>query len=841
MKRPAAVITKPAKVIKRPAASASLKRPATQHAHSSSVKSRTAIASTSGYPTVALRNNVGEVVARVPDGKQVEIVGEFGDKFRIRYQGKEGNAESILFEVIKQDEAPAAEPKARVYLAQQRCKSREHPRADLLGIFTSAEAAIACAARAEAPFSFASGESVRVELYEKALSCGYIMPSQEVHGTIRERKLGSISEPVRYVVDVEHNARFGPPGAPLKQQLSKDDHELDMERILKSKDGPLTLRPGIMGTTTIVDVPLKYIEKSLRASRRKEAGDSDSKLDDGGYDDADDASDDRSEESGKCKSSDSELSSPFGRPGEDLEFIVEENCLDEEVFDSTVWVALRASNRCIKGDIRVCSSLPAANKFSQQRFAKSLAFFVGNLKDRKTTSGLKEVPADVLLGRPGECIQVPAKHCYASTIRDSSFLGGVCDYGEDDFSDIENDEEVDFTEQAYKEHHWVKPVHVGVDQPLPAPISREPRPKVCPKVAPMSKGDVHVALMTSGETECPWQHILGLYSDVTLARARLVEMEHKDSFEVGTKVRIRAYTGVSIFLKGAVSARHQDIHSEHCVSYDVELTYDEHAKQLGPRGATLPATLPNKYDKRRPDTLRPGIEGTTSSIKVPRQLLDSEDSLFDRVTTFKVDNPTITADIDIAPANNRLAKLIGTNRGGLALAMPLQDRIYDFVNCHVWLSCYEPSTTGWGDECSYQLFRSAAAANRNARDAFKDRIRQLRCISTPDAKFLQPEDEPGRFKRLPAFSLFTNNYPAVRNFKKVIDKERQCFAWTFKKGLFVAAVSNYHGDHLDGCGNPYMAEWWWVEKRSINSLHLNNPKQPAKRRSPAHAGGCTIC
>jgi hypothetical protein len=173
--------------------------------------------------------------------------------------------------------------------------------------------------------------------------------------------------------------------------------------------------------------------------------------------------------------------------------------------------------------------------------------------------------------------------------------------------------------------------------------------------------------------------------------------------------------------------------------------------------------------------------------------------------------------------------------------MHLQDRICEFVSCHVWVSRCELSTTGWGDSCTYHLLRCAAAANRHAREALKARIKDLRSISAPQPKFLQPEDEPGRFKRLSATSLLVAGFPAVRNFKKVIDKEQQCFAKTHKKGLFVAAVSNYHGDHMDGCGNPYMAEWWWVEKRAINSPHELDAMRPGKRRQPDVAGGCVTC
>merc|ERR1712176_639200 len=178
-----------------------------------------------------------------------------------------------------------------------------------------------------------------------------------------------------------------------------------------------------------------------------------------------------------------------------------------------------------------------------------------------------------------------------------------------------------------------------------------------------------------------------------------------------------------------------------------ELTYDETAKKLGARGAILPATIPNNYTNK-PNALRPGIEGTTSSVRVPREFIKVEGAFFERITSFRVEHPSVAGEIDVVPTSNRLAKLLAINRSGLALAACLQDRIYEFVDCHVWVSCYEPSTTGWGEECTYTLFRTAGGANRHSREAFKSRIRQLRCISTPQAKFLQPEDEPGAFKRL---------------------------------------------------------------------------------------------
>ncbi len=337
-------------------------------------------------------------------------------------------------------------PKAKVYMATQRCESRTRPTADLLGVFRSTDAAIACAARAEAPFAFAPGESVRLSLYEHVYKEGRKMPTVEVQGTVRERKLGSIENTVRYVVDVKLNVRLGRPGEPLKQQLSKDKHDRDFERICQEKRSPPKLRPGITGTTSVVEVSREYLQKPWRVYAKNGAGDNgaeseDENCDDDADDDAANASNGKSECSGQYNSDDDAFSRFEKWHGANHKFIVEENGLYEEIQDNAAWVAFLAANRCTESDIRACSSLASANVYSQQRFEKRQQFVVELLKDRKVTSDAKEVPADILLGRPGECLKVPEKHCFASTIRDGSFLGGICDYCEDDFSDIETDDE----------------------------------------------------------------------------------------------------------------------------------------------------------------------------------------------------------------------------------------------------------------------------------------------------------------------------------------------------------------------------------------------------------------
>ncbi|CAK0862476.1 unnamed protein product [Prorocentrum cordatum] len=232
--------------------------------------------------------------------------------------------------------------------------------------------------------------------------------------------------------------------------------------------------------------------------------------------------------------------------------------------------------------------------------------------------------------------------------------------------------------------------------------------------------------------------------------------------------------------------------------------------------------------------LQPGVQGTTSSITIPRALLRSS-ALWEGLTKFEVQRVPIHGDASAGSCKTRLAKLLGTSRCGLPLDFLLQDHIFMFLKCHVWVSHYEPSTTGWGDECSGVVFHWPLDANAHARTAFKSRIRDLRQVSAPQPKFLQPEDAPGLFKRLPVSKMFSQGYPGKREFTKVVDKEEHCFAKTYQKGLFVAAISNYHGDHLDGCGNPYMAEWWWVERRAVNCASEKIPEPPPKGRIPGGA------
>ncbi len=96
------------------------------------------------------------------------------------------------------------------------------------------------------------------------------------------------------------------------------------------------------------------------------------------------------------------------------------------------------------------------------------------------------------------------------------------------------------------------------------------------------------------------------------------------------------------------------MHSEHPVSYVVDVTYNETAQKLGPEGATLPAMVPNKYDRKRPDTLNPGVEGTTSSITIPRGFLTREDN-WDGLTAFDAEQPVVAGDFDAT--SRRIATL----------------------------------------------------------------------------------------------------------------------------------------------------------------------------------------
>ncbi|CAK0862475.1 unnamed protein product [Prorocentrum cordatum] len=125
-----------------------------------------------------------------------------------------------------------AAPEPTVFLALRRHRSRQRPGADLLGVFRSAEAAVASAARAEAPYAFAPGCRVEADLYEIPLGggSGHMMSVEGVRGTVRERKEGSISDPVRYVIDIEHRERLGLPGAPLQPRLPKLESDMHMEK-----------------------------------------------------------------------------------------------------------------------------------------------------------------------------------------------------------------------------------------------------------------------------------------------------------------------------------------------------------------------------------------------------------------------------------------------------------------------------------------------------------------------------------------------------------------------------------------------------------------------------------
>ena len=110
---------------------------------------------------------------------------------------------------------------------------------------------------------------------------------------------------------------------------------------------------------------------------------------------------------------------------------------------------------------------------------------------------------------------------------------------------------------------------------------------------------------------------------------------------------------------------------------------------------------------------------------------------------------------------------------------------------------------------------------------------EFRLHSFPDNRMRMPDDmDPGKFRRLSPSKMWAAGWPEVRKFKKIATSVDQCFAKSYKQGSFVASISNYHGEHLDGCGNPYLAEWWWVERLAINvpSNEARDSKRRAQRR-----------
>jgi len=318
--------------------------------------------------------------------------------------------------------------------------------------------------------------------------------------------------------------------------------------------------------------------------------------------------------------------------------------------------------------------------------------------------------------------------------------------------------------------------------------------------------------------------------------------ERKEPLKKGTKVSVKVYEDDMRRLNGVVSERSEDRFSDHPVRYGVKVIFDENAESVAPRGSPLPPNIKRKYSsKSTMSDLRKGVEGTTSFFWAPAQLLEVKSGFFDCDNPlFEIRHVPITGALTTAASSQKQVRpMIAASRGGLPqLLQGLQDYICRFLARDIWVSWYEPSTTGWGDNCSFQFFWDPSEADVVTRKHFKDRVNFLRVNDYPDKMaMLDRTTVPTQFRRVPAKKLMRPKYPVIRkiNMDFTENPNEQCFAKTVKNNLFVA-ISNFHGDDMNGIADPYMAEWYWVEKRQINAgvdLSSNGGNLSRKRHPQA--------
>lgn len=158
----------------------------------------------------------------------------------------------------------------------------------------------------------------------------------------------------------------------------------------------------------------------------------------------------------------------------------------------------------------------------------------------------------------------------------------------------------------------------------------------------------------------------------------------------------------------------------------------------------------------------------------------------------------------------------------------------------VYTSMYEPSTTGWGDPDEVPMIKfltTKASANAHAKQRLKSRLKSLRKFaeevdfeSESDTesngdKQRKPPKEKWPF--VPSASLFSGDFPKGRRSKLfgngVWTRDHRHTEKAYGDRLYVGLIRNWHGGHLDGCGNPEMEEIAWTEAHQVQQV-ANNSK-----------------
>jgi hypothetical protein len=238
------------------------------------------------------------------------------------------------------------------------------------------------------------------------------------------------------------------------------------------------------------------------------------------------------------------------------------------------------------------------------------------------------------------------------------------------------------------------------------------------------------------------------------------------------------------------------------------IKYDTAVRQLSSHGAPLPTVLPAPRYHHSPAPLDKRVTGTTARVTADRALLQASGD--QSTLSFMSDAPTFEV------AQTLVA-------GGAA------DRVY--------ASMYEPSTTGWGGECAAEYFTSLEEANAHARSGLRKQLGELDVHQREEQGMLGmlysdeeedgdgdsgfPEDSSMLFHRAsPAGNVLHRRSRYFHegcfvNDSSVLNAYCECkVGGATREGssLYFGIIRNYHGEHMDGCGNPLMEEAWWVQE-----------------------------
>jgi hypothetical protein len=341
------------------------------------------------------------------------------------------------------------------------------------------------------------------------------------------------------------------------------------------------------------------------------------------------------------------------------------------------------------------------------------------------------------------------------------------------------------------------------------------------RLSTLTDGMPFAVTRINNETEDPRIDVLGIFKDLADAQSCAELAERREHLKSGSEVLASVYDHRSF--SGEILERKVDFSAGlSCpVRYLVRLVHgqnsllhrDEELAQLA--GKSLPKTFKTKYMTMK---LEKGVSGTSECVDLPEKLVKDR--------SLRKERPS-----------------------------------FDILRCKagpgskVWASMYEPSTTGWGDPDEtpqIMFFASKAAANAHAKQRLKKRLAHLRnmakegCYGSDSDGTTDPTESKRKTVRdkwpfVPPAALFQGDFPDKRRSKIFrngvwnIDHRHTAAVWG--NGFYVGLIRNWHGGHLDGCGNPEMEEVVWTNEYQVHQKFqpdsVDTPVDSKAKKRPA--------